>query len=213
MIKKNNLVIFISLLMFTLLISCQSKKTPLQVSESFWLGMQTKNVALVNKYSLVNSIDESEDLTRFEDITATTFGKIIIEGNTAEVITKVTTVLDDKKVDIELSTFLENHNEVWKVNFSKTLLPLTFNEDMVKVFGDIKEIKEEITEQLEESVEEIKKKVVPEIKSEIEQAEKEIIEKLPELKNVFEQFLHELEKSLEELMPKEEEEEVIIHET
>jgi hypothetical protein len=214
MIKSDQSVFKVLLiLLFAVLMSCQANKTPVQVSEHFWLGIQTKNSALVKKYSLSNSIDEQEDFGRFENIKATSFGKIIIDGNSSEIETTITMLVDEKEVEVKLTTYLENHNDVWKVNFRKTVLPLAFNQNMAEVFGDIEEIKEEITEQIEESVEEIKEKVVPEIKSEIEKAEKEIIEKLPELKNVFEEFLRELEKSLEELMPKEKDEEVITHET
>jgi hypothetical protein len=213
--NKLQTVFFVSLLFLCgALISCQSSKTPLQVSEHFWMGMQAKNVALVKKYSLFDSIDESEDLTEFEEITTTTFGRIIIDNNVAEVETTVTTFLNEEKVDIKLNTYLENNNEVWKVDYRKTVLQLAVNQNMAEVFDDIEEITEEITEQIEESVEEIKEKVVPEIKSELEQVEKEILKKIPELKSVFEEFLQQLEKSLEELIPDEvEDEEVKTQET
>jgi len=229
MINKNQTVFFISLLFLcATLMSCQSSNTPLQVSEHFWLGMQTKNVALVKKYSLVNSIEESEDLARFEKIAGATFGKIIIDGNTAEIETKVMMSSNEKNNEISLNTYLENNNEVWKVNYRKTALQLIVNQNMAEAFDDIDKITAEITEQLEESVEkikekvlpeiqsraeEIKEKVLPEIESKIEQTEKEVLKKLPELKTLFDEFLKELQKSLEELIPEQKEEEVKTQET
>jgi hypothetical protein len=194
------------LFLFSALLSCQSAKTPLQVSEHFWLGIQTKNVALVKKYSLVNSIDESKGIAQFENVTAVTFGKIIIDGDLAKVETNVTMSSNEKTFDILLQTYLENNNDLWKVNYRKTVLQLEVNRNMAEVFGDIEEMTAEMTEEIEESVEKIKEKIVPEIKSQIEHAEKELLEKLPELKNIFDEFLHELEKSLEELLPPPEEE-------
>jgi hypothetical protein len=229
--NKHHYVFLISLLFLCgTLLSCQSSKTPLQVSEHFWLGIQTKNLALVRKYSLADSIDGSEDLAQFENITAAIFGKIIIDGNVAEVETSVTILSNENKVDVKLNTYLENNNDVWKVNYRKTVNKLVFNQNMAEVLGDIQEMTEEITKQIEESVEEFQKKVVPEIKSKteeieekvvpeirskIEQAEKELLEQLPELKNIFDEFLRELEKSLEELIPdkKESREEVKTQET
>ncbi len=214
MINKYRTIFFIPLLFVSAtLISCQSNKTPLQVSEHFWLGIQTKNVALVKKYSLVNSIDESVDLARFENITAATFGKIIIDGAVAQVETKVMMSSNGKNRKITLNTYLENSNEVWKVNYRKTVLQLVVNQNMAEAFGDIEKITEEITEQIEESVEEIKEKVIPEIESKIEQTEKEVLKKLPELKSLFDEFLRELQKSLEELIPSEEKEEAKTQET
>ena len=205
--NKHHYVFLIPLLFLcSALLSCQSTKTPLQVSEHFWLGIQTKNVALVKKYSLVNSIDESEDVAQFENVTAVTFGKIIINGDLAKVETNVTVSSNEKTFDITLQTYLENNNDVWKVNYRKTVLQLEINRNMAEVFGDIGEMTAEMTEEIEESIEKIKEKIVPEIKSQIEHAEKELLEKLPELKNIFDEFLHELEKSLEELIPPPEEE-------
>lgn len=214
MINRGHAVLFIPLLaLFVAQMSCQSKKTPVQVSEHFWLGMKTKNVALVKKYSLVNSIDETEDLAQFDKITDISFGKIIIDGAVAEIETSITATLNQKQLDINLKTYLENHSEVWKVNYRKTVLPLAINQNMAKAFGDIGEITEELSGQIEESVEEIKGKVMPEIKSEIERTEKDIMKKIPELKSMFDEFLRELEKSIEDLMPEEEKEEPKTQET
>ncbi len=205
--NKYHYIFFIPLLFLCgALLSCQSTKTPLQVSEHFWLGIQTENVALVKKYSLANSIDEPEDIARFENVTDATFGKIIIDGDFAKIETNVAMTLNEKTTDISLQTYLENNNDVWKVNYRKTVLQLEVNRNMAEVFGDIEEMTAEMTEEIESSVEEIREKIVPEIKSQIEQAEEELLEKLPELKNIFDEFLHELGKSLEDLMTPPEEE-------
>jgi hypothetical protein len=47
----------------------------------------------------------------------------------------------------------------------------------------------------------------------LEEAEKELRQKLPELKNMIDQFLQDLEKSIEEAMPEPEEEEATTRET
>jgi gas vesicle protein len=187
------------------LFSCQSTKTPLQVSEHFWLGIKTKNMELVKKYSLANSIDKTEDIAQFENVTDFTFGRIIIDGDVAKIETNVTILSDENVVDIPLNTYLKNNNDVWKVNYKKTVFQLVLRQNANEVFGDIEQITEEIADEIKESIEEIKEKVVPEIKSEIEQVEKEFLEKLPEFKNLFEEFLHDLEESLEEMMPTEKE--------
>lgn len=209
MIKHQNIFFIPLLFLCGALLSCQSTKTPLQLSEHFWLGIQTSNMALVKKYSLTNSIDESVDLELFENISDVTFGRIIIDGDLAEIETQVAILLNEKIMDISLNTYLENNNNVWKVNFSKTVFQLTEKQNEGEALANIEQMTEKITEDIKESVEEIKEKVVPEIKSKIEhkveQAEKELLKKLPELKNIFDEFLQELEKSLEELIPPEEE--------
>lgn len=206
MTNKYRCIFFILLLFLCgALLSCQSSKTPLQVSEHFWLGVKTKNVALVKKYSLVVSIDKSEELDQFENITVITFGRRIIDGNLAEVETNVTMSSNEKIRTITLNTYLENNNDAWKVNYRKTVFQLVVKQDMAKIFDDLQEMTEDISAEIKESVEKIKGKIVPKVRSKIEQAEKELLEKLPEFKNIFDEFLHELGKSLEELMSPEKE--------
>jgi len=234
--NKRYYVFFITLLFLCgVLSSCLSTKTPLEVSEHFWLGLKTKNIALVKKYSLVDSIGQSETVEQFKKVTEVTFGRVIIDGDLAEVETKVTIVFDDKSTELTLNTYLENHNDDWKVHYKKTVRQLAMKQNMAEVLGSIQEMTEEITRQIEKTVEEVQEKVVPkikskaeeiqekvipeiqskaeefeekvlpEIKSKIEQVEKELLEQLPALKDVFDEFLRELEKSFEELIPDEEE--------
>ncbi|HIF51667.1 MAG TPA: hypothetical protein EYQ42_09115 [Thiotrichaceae bacterium] len=218
--RYHNVFLITLLFLCSTLFSCESTRTPLQVSEHFWLGIQTKNSALVKKYSLVNSIDKSVDIEHFEKITTIAFGRIIIDGDLAEVETTVTISSNNKLHDYTVNSYLENNNDVWKVDYRKTILQLVAKKSVTEIFDGLEAMSEEVAKGVEESVKEIQKKIVPEIKSKaeeiqekvvpkiksnIEQAEKEIIKKLPEWKNIFDEFLHELEKSLEELMPSEKE--------
>ena len=206
------------------LLSCQSSKTPSQVTEHFWLGIQKKNSALVKKYSLNDSLNESGEVDEFTGVRNINYGKIIIDGDTAEVDTSLNIKLDEKTADISLTTYLKNENDAWKVNYKKTVSQLEANKNVAEIIIDIQEMTEEITKEIETSVEEIKEKVVPqiqsrveqaeqeiqekvipEIQSRVEQAEQEIREKLPELKTIIDEFLHELEESLDELIPEQEE--------
>ena len=221
--KTHSMFLALILTISTLLMSCESRKTPNEVGEHFWLGVKTKNIALVKKYSLNNTIDEDESLEQINKITQINFGKITIDGNVSEIDTTISSLLDEQKVDIKLTTYLENQNDIWKVNFDKTVSQLAVEQNIAEVLNDIEKIKEEMTEQLEQSVEDFKDKVVPEInakvediqekvipkiKPELEKAEKEIMKSLPELKDIFNDLLHEIEKSIEEMMPEQQEEDV-----
>ena len=171
-INRQNCFTFISLLFVCcVLLSCQTSMTSLQVSEKFWLGIQQKNVALVKKYSLSDSEIESDDIEQLPDVTEIVFGKIIIESGFAEIETSVTTLLDEKIMDIPFKTYLKNENDNWKVNYEKTVLPFKFDLEVTELFGDIEKLAEGIAEEVEESMEEFKKKAISEIKSTLEQAE------------------------------------------
>ncbi len=226
--KRQSIFLLLSLSLLAMLTSCEARKTPDQVSEHFWLGIKTKNIALVKKYSLKSSIDKDEDLSQVNEFAEFSFGKIIIDADRSEIETTVTSVLNKEKVDIKLTTYMEKHGDVWKVDFDKTLGQLTVEQNIAEVLNDIEKMKEEMTEQLVESAEEIKEKVVPEInakveeiqekvipeiKSELDKAEKQFMESLPGLKDMFDDLLQEIEKSLEKMLPKEEKEEVKTQQT
>ena len=206
---------------FAFLMSCASNKTPEQVVEHFWLGMKTKNAALVKKFSLKSSVDEEIDLNQVNEITDYNFGKIIIDTDISEIETIVTTQVNESTSEIKLTTYLEKQNDAWKVNYDKTIRQLAVEQNIAEVLSEIEKIKEDVATQLEESVEEIQEKIVPEInakvedfqekvipeiKSELDKAEKEFIESLPELKDIFNDLLKQIEKSIEEMLPEEKEE-------
>ena len=44
--KQNPIFLLLSLSLFMMLTSCEAKKTPEEISEHFWLGIETKNIAL-----------------------------------------------------------------------------------------------------------------------------------------------------------------------
>ena len=154
-----------------------------------------------------------DDFEQLPQISAASFGKIIIDADIAEVETNVIVTSEGESADVSITTFLNKENGVWKVNYNQTINPLTINQEMAELFGDINEMTEEFAEEIEESVEEFKEKALPEIKSKLEQAEQELREKLPEIKDMIDDFLHELEKSIEEAMPPPPEEEAKTQQT
>ncbi len=201
------------LILSSLLISCDSSMTPLQVSERFWLGIKKKNHTLITNNSVSNSELKSDDVEQLPDITKVTFGKITIDKKYSEIETDLTMLIDNKPSSISVKTILINEKNEWKVDYEKTMLPFVVNQQMSELFGGIQELTESFADEVEESVEDFKNKAIPEIKSKLEEAEKELRQKLPELKNMIDQFLQDLEKSIEEAMPEPEEEEATTRET
>lgn len=179
--------------------------TPDQTSEVFWQAVQEKNVVKVKEYSLSGTYTEEYDLADIGVITEINTGKIVIDGDRAEVSTTLK-FENDEADNISLITILEKENEQWRVNYQLSMQPLMVNQDMQELMGDIEKLTEEFSEELEESVDEFKEKALPEIKSKLEEAQEEIRERIPELKNMIEEILEDLEESIEESFPQPEEE-------
>ena len=202
----NPIYIITLLLLLSSLLSCQSSMTPLQVSEKFWSGIQKKNISLITIYSISDSGYSADDIKQLPDVNAITFGKIIIDADIAEIQTQATIASNDKTVDIALKTYLEREDGVWRVNYKQSVLLLKTNQGMIELLGGVQEITEELAEEIEESVEEFKEKTLPEIESQLEQAEETLRDKIPEFKNMLDELLEGLKRSIEEALPPKKEE-------
>jgi len=206
-IRTHNPIYIITLLLIlSSLLSCQSSMTPLQVSEKFWSGIQKKNISLITIYSISDSGYSADDIKQLPDVSTITFGKIIIDADIAEIQTQVTIASNDKTVDIALKTYLESEDGVWRVNYKQSVLLLKTNQGMIELLGGVQEITEELAEEIEESVEEFKEKTLPEIESQLEQAEETLRDKIPEFKNMLDELLEGLKRSIEEALPPKKEE-------
>jgi len=187
------------------LFSCESTLGPLQVSQKFWQGIQNKNIALVRIYSVSDPKIKSQDLEKLPDITVVSFGKIIIDGNHAEIETNITKLVDNETINITVNTVLINKNGKWKVIYQKTMSGLTLNQDISEMITEIQDMAGEVAKEIEGSVGEIKDKALPEIKSKLEAAEQELREKIPEIKNFIDDLLKNIEKAIEGSFPEKQE--------
>lgn len=205
--KRQNYIYIITLLSLCGgLLSCQSSMTPLQVSEKFWEGVEKKNISLITIYSRSDSGYSVDDLKQLPDVSAITFGRIIIDADIAEIETQVTITSDEKNVDIPLKTYLEREDDVWRVNYKQSTLLLKTNQGMIELLGGVQELTEDLAGEIEESVEVFKEKAMPEIESKLEQVEEALRDKIPEFKNMLDELLDGLKRSLEKAIPPKDEE-------
>ncbi len=205
-IRQNYIYIIMLLFICGGLLSCQSYMTPLQVSEKFWEGIKKKNISLITIYSSSDSDYSAEKIKQLPDISAITFGRIIIDADIAEIETQVTITSDDKTFDIPIKTYLEREDDVWRVNYNQSIVLLKTKQGMTELLGGVQELTEDLAEEIEESVEDFKEKALPEIESKLEQVEEALRNKIPEFKNMIDELLDGLKRSLEQAIPPKEEE-------
>lgn len=205
-IRQKHIYIITLLFICGGLLSCQSSMTPLQVSEKFWEGIEKKNISLITIYSIPDSGYSADNTKQLPDVSAITFGRIIIDADTAEIETRVIITSDEKTIEIPLKTYLKREDDIWRVNYKQTTLLLKTNEGMIELLGDVQELTEDLAEEIEKSVEDFKEQAMPEIESKLEQAEEALRDKIPEFKNMLDELLDGLMRSLEKAMPPKDEE-------
>lgn len=205
-IRQNYIYIITLLFICGGLLACQSSMTPLQVSEKFWEGIEKKNISLITIYSSSDSGYSADKIKQLPDISAITFGRIIIDADIAKIETQVTITSDEKTFDIPINTYLEREDDVWRVNYNQSILLLKTNQGMTELLGGVQELTEDLAEEIEETVEDFKGKALPEIESKLEQVEEALRNKMPEFKNMLDELLDGLKRSLEKAIPPKEEE-------
>jgi gas vesicle protein len=205
-IRKNYIYIIMLLFICGGLLSCQSSMTPLQVSEKFWSGIKKKNISLITIYSSSDSGFSADDIKQLPEVTAISYGRIIIDADIAEIETRVTITADGKTINIPLKTYLEREGDVWRVSYKQSVLLLKTNREMSELLDDVQELTEDLAKEIEESVEDFKEKAMPEIESQLEQAEEALRDKIPEFKNMLDELLESLKRSLDKAIPPKEEE-------
>lgn len=199
---SNRIIALLYLFPVLFLSGCQPGATPDQVAEQFWAGAVKKNSVIMRRLCSKQTYDSGDDFSLLHNTTSYLQGKIVIDGQQAEIDT--TLYFDDANQPFRIKTYLLKEDDVWLVDYQRTVAFFNLNREMTDLMGDIEDMAEEFANQVEGSVEEFRKKAVPKIKSGIEQAEKELKQKLPEIRQKIQEFLDELERSLEESIPEQE---------
>lgn len=184
-----------------LLTACQHQASPEAIATTFWRAAVNNNSLIMKRVTSKNTYTQQDDFSQLHKATNFKLGKIVIEGDRANIET--TLYFDDPDSPFALTTYLLKEEDKWLVDYQRSLAFLNVNRDMSEIMDDIEELARQFADQVEGSVEQFRQKALPEIRSKIDEAERKLRKKLPELKQQVDQFLDELERSIEESTPRE----------
>lgn len=187
--------ILLILIMFSLCTACQQVVKPEEVALSFWQAVQKEDINSIKRLSNLKHDDEYSKFIDKIEITSIKTGKIVIDGEQAEVET--TLGLNKPESYYSVTTYLHKDKDQWRVDFNSTMSVFMIGQDVKELIKDIEILSEEFTKQIEDSVDEIKKKAVPKIRSKVKELEQELEKKIPEVRDRIFEFLEELERSIE----------------
>jgi len=195
-------LMFLSLICLSIT-GCDEGLYPIDVSEGFWRAVKDKDINAIEKYSTEDNLtgDElSENILPLDEII---LGKTVIDGDGAWVDTTVT-ISGDKPYTLPIKTVLIRENKQWKVDYQATMKWVSKGSSVYSVISGIKNMTEELAEELNQSMEDIQK-AIPEIKKEVERIEESLLEYVPELKKQVEEFVEDLEEAIKDLRKESEE--------
>jgi len=174
--SNRNIVFKLIFLSFVCLFNtaCDESLYPIDVAEKFWRAVKNKDVRVIQKYSTEDSLtveELSENILPLDEIV---LGKTVIDGDNSWVDTTVT-ISGDKHFILPLRTVLTRENKQWKVDYDETIKLVSKGSSVSRIITSIRNMREDLTEELNQSMEDIQK-VIPEVKKEIEKIEELLLE-------------------------------------
>ena len=211
--KKTFPRITLILLVSLFLTACEDEpKSPFEVTQAFWYAVENKNIDLIKKLVSEKSLGDEylgdEYLPdNIVSVSEVSFGKIMIDGDIAEVETTLV-VESDNPTTIPIDTLLVKENEKWKVDYHSTVGAIGSGGQLSQIIKDMKVFGEKFSMEFENSLNELDK-AMPEIEKEISNMGEQIKEHVPEIKRQFEELAKKLQQALEESLAEEKQQDSI----
>jgi len=174
---KKSLTGLTGLLSLLLLLGgCQAVLTPEQVTTAFWEAMAEGNLDSARKYATQETQHLVTKQQNLQDAAVKT-GTIFIDGSNATVTTVMTLKKPESNKDLSFDTVLLKENELWKVDYQRTLNNLS-NLPFGDIFKSLQAIGETINKELEQQI--------PLFEKQIKSFSEELIRQLDEFRRQLE---------------------------
>ncbi len=137
-----------------LLSACMGPKSPQEVTQAFWEAVIANNGEDAAKYSTLNKAEEYDAFAQKWDGFHPSLGKVVIEGEQANVSVKLSSPASSKQNDRKVTTYLVRQDDAWKVDYQRTG-ELLRGGVLGKLFGDLNKLGNDLSKQLKSSAKEI----------------------------------------------------------
>ena len=185
----------ISLILASLVLTgCFEPKSPQDVTQEFWEAVITHNVEDAIEYSTLLDTKSYDAFNKKWDGYQSVVGKIVIEGNQAEVETRLSRINDAGKNHKIINTYLVKQDELWEVDYVRTAESMNvgvFNQFL----GQLNQLGNQLSETLTDSSDKFNIEM-QRLEDELRNLANSVDD---EANKIVEQYGTELKKSIEEL--------------
>ena len=193
-----------SLLLVVINTSCANDLSPQEVAGLFWDGIEQGDADKVKRYITAADVIQLNSLDKVLPITEAKLARTVIDADFATIDTRVT-VAGDKPVEFPLKTYLVLENDVWKIDYDKTINAVATAGKLAAVMDKVHDFSNALQDGIDRSVQELEN-TLPQIEEELSRIESHIKQQVPALRERLEKFAQELEDLLES--PRESEKQV-----
>jgi len=186
---------FISLFLTTFFLTgCFGPESPQDVARKFWESVITHNVDDAIKHSTLVEAKSYDAFNKKWDGYQPVMGKIVINGNQAEVETELSQINDTGKNQQKLNTYLVKQDGQWKVDYVRTAESIDGGA-LGHFLGQLDEMSKKLSDTLKDSSDKFRVEMLR-LENELKTLAKSAGD---EANKILEQYGTELKKSIEEL--------------
>ncbi len=180
----------LALLVVALLSACSRPADPRQVASEFWQAQQRGDADRVHHLVRESDAAKLDSGLTVLPIRAFELGGLRIDGDRAELDTRVTLAGDDA-LHVDVVTVLIREQDAWRVDYPDTVRDITTDSRLAKLITRVQELTTRFGAGVNQSLEELKR-ALPKLESELSTIEKDIRGQVPELRRRLDELLRDL---------------------
>lgn len=103
-----------------LLYACFAPQTPQEVARAFWTAVINDDARQAAEYSTLARAEDYDAFSRNWQGLQPSWGRIVLDGNEASIVTRFADPTTSEKTDREFVTYLVHREDRWKVDYERT---------------------------------------------------------------------------------------------
>lgn len=132
------------------LTACFGPKTPQEVTQAFWEAVVSGDTKDVVEYSTLADAKLYDGFAKEWAGFQPSWGKVIIEGNEASVVSEFSSPANSGMEDRKFVTYLVQRSEAWKVDYDRTGVEVRGGA-LTNLFGKLSQLGDDLSKQLQMS--------------------------------------------------------------
>ncbi len=207
----------IATLALVVLAGCSNPETPQEVAAAFWQAMAENDAGDVVEYSTLADSAAFDGYKRSWTDAVPSFGRVIIEGREATIVTRLPAEAGTEGERLELITYLVRFNDQWLVDYDRTGDAILNPSPLSNIMGELTKLGQKLSDSFSSSsgqMEQQMDQLARDLEAYSEEMSRQAQSAMDEFGEKLQEAMRELERSVEEALkddkPKPEEDQVIL---
>lgn len=141
----------IATLALVVLAGCSNPETPQEVAAAFWQAMAENDASDVVEYSTLADSAAFDGYKRSWTDAVPSFGRVIIEGREATIVTRLPAEAGTEGERLELITYLVRFNDQWLVDYDRTGDAILNPSPLSNIMGELTKLGQKLSDSFSSS--------------------------------------------------------------